>query len=223
MAKYQRDRYRSDPVYREQVKEAARKRVLDRYHNDPEFRERQKAASAARAVKKADEIREYQKKYKEANKEKIREYGRIRQLTQYEYNTEFREKKKAGMRAIYGTESHREYAKAYRSMKRSSDLNFKLADNLRSRLRDALHGRSKSAHTLELLGCTLDFFKGYIEAQFQPGMTWENWSYEGWHLDHERALANFDLSDPKQQSEAFHYTNIQPMWGKENIAKSDGG
>jgi hypothetical protein len=50
-------------------------------------------------------------------------------------------------------------------------------------------------------------------------MSWQN--YGEWHIDHVRPLASFDLSDPAQQRAAFHFSNTQPLWAKENLAKSD--
>jgi hypothetical protein len=50
-------------------------------------------------------------------------------------------------------------------------------------------------------------------------MTWENWAHRGWHLDHIRPLASFDLTDESQLKEAIHYTNLQPLWAEDNIRK----
>jgi hypothetical protein len=70
---------------------------------------------------------------------------------------------------------------------------------------------------MELLGCTRAEFLAHIEAQFQPGMTWENRSL--WHIDHIRPCAGFDMLDPAQQRVCFHYTNLQPLWAADNIKK----
>ena len=35
--------------------------------------------------------------------------------------------------------------------------------------------------------------------------------------------ASFDLTDPEQQRQCFHYTNLQPLWAADNIRKSDPG
>ena len=51
------------------------------------------------------------------------------------------------------------------------------------------------------------------------GMTWEN--YGEWHLDHMRPCASFNLEDPEEQKKCFHWTNLQPLWAKDNLAKSD--
>ena len=60
-----------------------------------------------------------------------------------------------------------------------SDEKFRLKLNLRTRIRKALKGINKSRHTLDLLGCSLERFKIYLESKFQDGMTWENYGYKG--------------------------------------------
>ena len=51
--------------------------------------------------------------------------------------------------------------------------------------------------------------------------TWDNWKLDGWHIDHVKPLSKFDLNDPKEVEKAVHYTNLQPLWWKENLKKSD--
>lgn len=48
-------------------------------------------------------------------------------------------------------------------------------------------------------------------------MSWDNWGE--WHLDHVLELALFDLTDREQFLKAVHYTNYQPLWEAENLAK----
>lgn len=100
-------------------------------------------------------------------------------------------------------------------------VNSKLAKALRRYFEKAFHTGSKSERVRELLGCTVEEVRVHLEKQFKPGMSWENHSFEGWHIDHIRPIASFDLTDPAQQKLAFHYTNLQPLWGKENLEKSD--
>jgi hypothetical protein len=84
---------------------------------------------------------------------------------------------------------------------------------------DAINGRNKSAKTQDLLGCSIEDLKKHLEASFEPGMTWDNWQHDGWHIDHIRPCASFDLTDPGQQRQCFHYTNLQPLWAADNIRK----
>lgn len=109
----------------------------------------------------------------------------------------------------------------YRNSRYHHDPLFKLQCSLRSRTRHAFAGVQKSAVTLNLLGCTLEFFKEYLESKFQPGMTWDNYGKNGWHLDHIKPCAAFDLSDPEQQRQCSHWSNQQPLWAADNIRKSD--
>lgn len=111
--------------------------------------------------------------------------------------------------------------RAYRAHKKASDPAFHLAVNIRSRLSGALRRRKaiKGASAVALLGCTISQAALHLERQFKPGMTWENWGYRGWHIDHIRPLSSFDLTDPEQLAQACHYTNLQPLWRAENQAK----
>lgn len=74
---------------------------------------------------------------------------------------------------------------------------------------------------MRLLGCSIADLCQHLEKQFREGMTWDNYCRFGWHVDHIKPCASFDLLDPAQQRACFHYTNLQPLWHWENAAKSD--
>ena len=97
----------------------------------------------------------------------------------------------------------------------------KIINRVRKRMNEVLKLNSKSARTLQLLGCTPEFLRSYLESKFLPGMSWENYGINGWHMDHIIPCNSFDLSDPEQQKTCFHYTNLQPLWAKDNIKKGD--
>ena len=82
-------------------------------------------------------------------------------------------------------------------------------------------GDYKEESCLELIGAEVDDIKNYLEAQFVEGMSWNNWTKDGWHLDHRRPCATFDLSDKQQQKVCFNWRNLQPLWGTENTTKRD--
>lgn len=106
---------------------------------------------------------------------------------------------------------------------RKKDIHFKVLDCLRARVKKVLNGKSKFAPTLKLLGCSLEELKIYLAKKFQEGMSWDNHGYgeTKWHIDHIRPCASFDLSKPEEQVKCFHYSNLQPLWQKDNLQKSD--
>lgn len=91
--------------------------------------------------------------------------------------------------------------------------------NLRRRIHKALKGICKSKHTVELLGCSVEKLKQHLESKFIKRMTWQNYGYYGWHVDHIKPCASFDLSKVSEQRKCFHYTNLQPLWAKDNLSK----
>jgi hypothetical protein len=99
-----------------------------------------------------------------------------------------------------------------------SNIDFRLRKILRERMRGAVRRESKCASATALLGCTTSELRAHLEAQFRPGMTWENYG-PVWHIDHIRPCASFDLLDPAQQRACFHYTNLQPLFALENMKK----
>jgi len=105
--------------------------------------------------------------------------------------------------------------------KRKEDINYKILLVLRSRIGKLLKYKSISKYrpTIKLLGCIVPELKLHLEKQFKPGMTWNNHGRYGWHIDHIVPCASFDLSDTEQQKKCFHYTNLQPLWAKENLMK----
>ena len=103
-------------------------------------------------------------------------------------------------------------------LEKPQDAQSRLRSKLRSRFSSAIHYRLKTGSAIRDLGCTVEEFLDYIAILFQPGMSWDN--HGEWHLDHIEPLATFDLTDPEQVSNACHYTNIRPLWAKDNLARS---
>lgn len=102
-----------------------------------------------------------------------------------------------------------------------ADTIFAIKEALRSRLRLAIVNGHKSGSAIKDLGCSIEELKKYLESKFQEGMTWENWGKAGWHIDHIIPLSSFDLTDYDQLKRACHYTNLQPLWAKDNLRKSN--
>jgi len=109
------------------------------------------------------------------------------------------------------------YLNKYNQKRKAIDVNYKLRSYIRTRIYNAMKRNSKSARTLELLGCSIEYLKTYLASKFKEGMTLEN--YGKWHIDHIIPCCAFDLSIPEQQRKCFHYTNLQPLWAKANRQK----
>lgn len=116
---------------------------------------------------------------------------------------------------------NREWLRQWMNNKRETDPHYCLGNRLRSRLWHALDylNAKKAEKTTDLVGCSVPELKAYLESKFMDGMSWANKSE--WHIDHIVPCASFDLKDPEQQKKCFHYTNLQPLWGKDNQAKGD--
>jgi hypothetical protein len=76
---------------------------------------------------------------------------------------------------------------------------------------------NKSSKTFDMVGCLSTELKEYLEKQFKEGMSWDNYGIYGWHIDH-----IIPLSSAKTEEELIklcHYTNLQPLWAKDNLSK----
>lgn len=167
------------------------------------------------------------KKYRQENREMLmlakRKYRRehpelvaIAMKKSYQKNRE----KRLAYRKQY-VQKNKEARNIYQREKRNTDPQFQLALSLRVRLNAAIKNNQKVGSAVRDLGCTIPEFKFYIEGQFKDGMSWDNWGLVGdvWHIDHTIPLSFFDLTDREQFLKAVHYSNLAPMWAKENISK----
>jgi predicted nucleic acid-binding Zn ribbon protein len=157
-----------------------------------------------------EEEREKDRIYRSKNKDKVSKWNKEQRLKNPEYFKQYYEKYKSRSNEL-------------RRNRRKTDINFKLRGQIRSRIKGAIKDQwgVQSQKTIDLLGCSVEEAKQHIEKQFKEGMTWDNWSFKGWHIDHIKPCASFDLTDPEQQKKCFHYTNLQPLWWWENLSKSD--
>lgn len=140
-----------------------------------------------------ENVKATMKRWQENNKDKFYE---LRKRCQFNY----RDKKKIAER------------------RRRLDPNIRLRCALSSRIRMAMKKRSCGVKTLEVLGCPMKDFIIYLESKFEVGMTWENYG-KVWHVDHIMPCAIFDLTKPEHQRRCFHFSNLQPMFGRENLKK----
>lgn len=109
----------------------------------------------------------------------------------------------------------------YSSKRYYNDINFRLTCSLRNRMNRAIKNEYKSGSAISDLGCSVEYLKKYLESQFQPSMSWNNYGCgeDRWNIDHIRPLSWFNLTDRKQFIKACNYSNMKPMWSIENSRK----
>jgi len=108
-------------------------------------------------------------------------------------------------------------------IKKEKTLDQRIMGNLEGRVHMATKRQNtkKIKKVIDLLGCSLEEFKDYLEKKFKIGMVWQNYTTYGWHIDHIKPCISFNLKDPIEQDKCFHYTNLQPLWWWENLSKNE--
>ena len=111
----------------------------------------------------------------------------------------------------------RQSHKKWCSYQYKSNNKYKLIVSIRNLIGKSFRGKAKPIKTENILGCSIEEFRIYIENQFTGEMCWDNQGK--WHLDHITPI-----SWAKNEEEILklnHYTNFKPMWGSENIKKGN--
>lgn len=111
--------------------------------------------------------------------------------------------------------------KARRKLKRPS---FVLTNRIKVRMRSLLRerGSSKGGRSWQkLVGYSKQDLIEHLERLFLPGMTWENCHL--WHVDHIKPVSSFNYTKPTDPGfkQCWALANLQPLWGLDNIRKSN--
>jgi len=111
--------------------------------------------------------------------------------------------------------------KKYTKKRKIEDPMFRLTMNIRNRVRQYIKSKgiklSVTSSTYEMIGCTPQELREYIESKFVDGMSWDNYGFDGWHLDHIVPLAS--VNNREEIIKLNHYTNLQPLWAIDNLKK----
>lgn len=106
----------------------------------------------------------------------------------------------------------------YQKNKMKIDPLFRLQKNLRRRLRKIC--KRKSDTTMGLVHCSSNHLRQYLERQFQPGMSWNNYGTV-WEVDHMMPCSSFNLEKKEEQYKCYHFTNMQPLSKTDNLRKGN--
>ena len=176
-----------------------------------DFKRAAKLLSRARRLKT---MRDYKKK----NFEKVRQISIDWKIDHPERTRELSRKSAA---AFFKKHPDRVRENARRSVyhRLATDPGFRVLQNIRRRLHKMLTQGKKVERTIELVGCSVAELMAHLESTFTEGMSWKN--YGAWHVDHIKPCAKFDFNIPLHRKVCFHYSNLQALWAKENLSKSD--
>jgi membrane-associated HD superfamily phosphohydrolase len=185
----------------EEKKEARRleaKKYYDKKRKKPLSDEEKEKIKSKRLEKR----KSYEKEYYQKNKAKI-----LKQSKQY-----FKDNQK--IKQEKNNERYKE--------RRQTDPIFKLATNLKRNIRGVLSRKafSKKSKTQEILGCSFEELKQYLETKFESWMNWDNYGkYNGevnfgWDIDHIIPLASAKTED--ELLKLNHFSNLQPLCSRIN-------
>lgn len=120
-------------------------------------------------------------------------------------------------------DKHREYKRKYEKHRKDTDPLYKLISNFRTAIYQVLKESNveKNGHYFDVLKYSPEELISHLEKQFTDGMTWDN--YGIWHLDHSLPITSFDIKEigDEEFMKCWSLSNLQPMWGEENIRKSN--
>ena len=162
------------------------------------------------------------KEWQENNKEKCRKYSRDFQKANKEKGGIYRVKY-LGIKE--NREKNNKRAREYVKEKRKNNPGFKLrlivSSSINGRLKKRLYSKN-GKRTWDFLPYTVDELMQHLENLFQSGMTWENHTFYGWHIDHIRPDCSFNYKnvEDKEFQECWSLKNLQPLWWRDNLKKN---
>ena len=162
----------------------------------------------------AQKVKAAVKKHYHSNKNQKKQYRDEWYANNPDYNKNYYKKNKAKVNA-HNAEYWRERYK--------SDSTFRLKHNFRRRFHHFLCGNI-TAQMERYIGCTWAELKTHIESLWLDGMSWDNHSIDGWHIDHIIPVSSFDYGDGQLETslkKCWHFSNLQPLWAEDNLAKSN--
>ena len=167
------------------------------------------------------------RRYRETHREELREKNKIYKLQNPEIIKKWRENsniKKEYNRKYFLDNKERlnKYKNNWFNEKMKSDIGFKLKKKIKTTIKDAFRGKyyKRNKKIIDILGCSIDDFKSYLESKFESWMSWENHGLYngelnyGWDIDH-----IIPISTAKTEEDIIklsHFLNFQPLCSKIN-------
>lgn len=182
--------------------------------------------------KNPERLRENTNRWKKANPEKFIESIRKWQKANPECGrksnkrwTKANYEKKRGINIRYiknNSERIRERNRKRHAKNRATPRG-QLNHNVSSAIRISLCGNKQGRQWEPLVGYTLEQLKKHLEKKFKPGMSWENYGRNGWHIDHKTPVSVFNFEKPEDEDfkRCWALKNLQPLWAADNFKKNN--
>jgi len=162
--------------------------------------------------KNKDKLNEYNKNWKQSNSEKVKESQKKWKENNFEKLKKYQKEWRLHNKNILNEKI---------KLKKLTNPIFLISCSVRKRMSEYIRKNNilKKNKTFEIIGLNPIELSRYLESQFTEGMSWDNYGYYGWHIDH-----IIPLSSAKTEEELYklcHYTNLQPLWAGDNLKKSN--
>jgi hypothetical protein len=225
---YSRKFYENNKDYYNEYREENKDKILNNHRNYVSKNKlKLKEYGEKYREENQDDLKRKKSDYYQLNKNKINEINKafyeknkdIINDNRKEYHVKYRldNKEKIKKSQNKWKNSNIGYQNNYIKNRMQSDLLFYITCKTRTLIKNSLKRcfTSKSKKTSDILGCSFDEFKLYLESKFETWMTWDNYGLYngelnyGWDIDHIIPLSSA-LSE-EDVIKLNHYTNLQPL------------
>jgi hypothetical protein len=150
-----------------------------------------------------DRLKKNHKKWSEKNREHLTEYHK-------QWRTE-------------NVNKWRKTKRDYERNRKARDPLYKLISNFRTAIYQVLKESNveKNKHYFDILQYTPEQLISHLENKFIDKMSWDN--YGDWHVDHKLPITHYNIQEmgDSEFMKCWSLDNLQPMWGVDNIKKSN--
>ena len=150
-------------------------------------------------------------KYREEQQKRSLKY-----MVENDYYSKWCEKNRDKVKEY--NQKHKEYKRVWSQQKRKDDIQFRLKENIRTRIYQSVLNKSDSSR--DILGCSIKEYIVYLGGMFDENMSWENYGTY-WEIDHIKPISSFNLTEDTEVKDCFNYKNTQPLSVDENRKKSN--
>ena len=223
---------RATGTYWRQCKDCVGRRRATKYATDEDHRERVKAESKTWREENPEAFRAATEKWRKENPDKVKESSR-RTMRKLREDPAVRDRQRIASRAYRHShlaqcrERDRQYARAHpakmaakQRRRRAGNPAVAIAMSMSNGMWRSLGDGKAGRHWEDLVPYTVAELSAHLEAQFGPGMTWENRGK--WHIDHIRPVCSFKFTTPDDAGfkACWALSNLRPMWARENQRKN---